>query len=140
MQFYAVVWVAVRAGARFYRLLSAVTVLSVPFLFSGSAFVSGWFLPFWPFFALGAGVYAVAEAGRFPRGRCGRAALAGLGAALMAGGLAAAPLAPDGGRAMVLDTRWPARSNRAARRSCSRRSERCARSCTRFSTSPSARA
>src|SRR5262245_21510835 len=63
IQFYAVVWLAVRSGRRFYPVLAAVTVASLPFLPSEAAFSSGWFLPFWPFFALGIGLYATLEHG-----------------------------------------------------------------------------
>ncbi|MCI0701511.1 MAG: acyltransferase [Planctomycetia bacterium] len=109
IQFYAVVWLAVRAGRWFYAILSAITLASIPFVPSASAFSSGWFLPFWPFFALGIGLYAALEHGRsarslFGSGWCGRIVrlvLLVAGTALAAWGLSLAPLMPDGTRAMM---------------------------------------
>lgn len=104
VQFYAVVSLAVRAGRRFYGVLIGVTVASIPFLPSASAFSSGWFLPFWPFFALGIGLYAAREAApggvRFALWQRG---VILLGAVVLAGfGLVMAPLEPNGSRAMIL--------------------------------------
>lgn len=104
VQFYAVVWVAVRARERFYALLAAVTAVSLPFAVSPAAFSGGWFLPFWPFFALGIGLYAALERGRTAGaviGKFGRLVVLLGGAGLIAWGLALAPPSPDGGRAMM---------------------------------------
>lgn len=109
LQFYAVVWVAVRAGRQFYAVLAAVTVASVPFLPSASAFSSGWFLPFWPFFALGVALYAALEFGGNARsvlgsgrmGRAGGVAVLAVGVSLLICGLTQAPLSPNGSREMM---------------------------------------
>jgi peptidoglycan/LPS O-acetylase OafA/YrhL len=94
IQFYVVVGVALIARRLFYPLLAGVTVASLPFVFDPTAFVSGWFLPHWPFFALGIGLYAALER-RWTANRVGRragAVAAVAGAVLLLDGLIRAPL------------------------------------------------
>jgi peptidoglycan/LPS O-acetylase OafA/YrhL len=103
VQFYAVVGLALFAPQRFYRLIALITALSLPVMFDEAAYRSGWFLPHWPFFALGVGLYAALErgwtAGRLPRTAKLVAAVVALG--LLVDGVARGPLIPDGGRGMV---------------------------------------
>ncbi|MBP3958070.1 acyltransferase [Gemmata sp. G18] len=100
VQFYAVVWVAVRAGRWFYPLLGAVTVASLPFAASETAFSSGWFLPFWPFFALGIGLYAALECGALSVPHPSVLFLAHQSRVAVRR-LATAPLMPDGSQEMI---------------------------------------
>jgi peptidoglycan/LPS O-acetylase OafA/YrhL len=103
VQFYAVVGLALFAPRQFYRLLALVTVVSLPLMLDEAAYRSGWFLPHWPFFALGVGLYAALERGWAP-GRLPRAArlVVGAGAvALLVDGVARSPLIPNGSRGMV---------------------------------------
>lgn len=102
VQFYLVVGLAVRAGRNFYRVLLFVTLVSLPFLPTATAFRVGWFLPFWPFFALGVGLYAAAERERAAgMARGGRWTWAVVGAAVCAHGLAATALVPNGSAGMI---------------------------------------
>lgn len=96
VQFYAVVSLALFAGRRFYHVLAALTVVTVPFLLTSAAYESGLFLPHWPFFALGLGVAAARETNVAPP----KAAWP-LAVAAMAFGLSRAPTTPDGGPKMV---------------------------------------
>jgi peptidoglycan/LPS O-acetylase OafA/YrhL len=104
VQFYAVVGLALLAPRWFYPALAAVTVGSLPFLFDEAAYRSGWFVPHWPFFALGVGLYAALERGwtaaRLPR--AGRLAVVAAGVGLVADGLARGPLVPEGGMREVI--------------------------------------
>jgi peptidoglycan/LPS O-acetylase OafA/YrhL len=95
VQFYLLVGVALAAPRLFYPVLAGVTAASLPFVFDQKAFVSGWFLPHWPFFALGIGLYAALERGWTAERVGRRAAAALLGAALLVDGLFRAPLPHD---------------------------------------------
>jgi peptidoglycan/LPS O-acetylase OafA/YrhL len=103
VQFYAVVGLALLAPRRFYGLLAVVTVASLPLMFNEAAYRSGWFLPHWPFFALGIALYAALErgwtAGRVPW--AARLVVSAVAVVLLVDGVARSPLIPHGTRGMV---------------------------------------
>jgi peptidoglycan/LPS O-acetylase OafA/YrhL len=103
VQFYAVVGLAAAVGRWFYPAVAGLTVVSGAFLFDTTAYVGGWFLPHWPFFALGVGVFALLERNGPPTGTPAavRVIVAALAAVAMGVGLSAGPTLPDGGPRMV---------------------------------------
>lgn len=102
VQFYLVVALALAARRWSLVVLGVTTVVSLAFMFSPAAFRSGFFLPHWPMFALGLGLYAVIErfplTDRRPWTRAGGLILAGV---VLAIGLAIAPVEPDCEGAMI---------------------------------------
>ena len=72
VQFYAVVAVALAYRRRFYGTLAAATLVSIPFFFLPATYGNGIFLPYWPMFAVGVGIYAGFENGWSPTRRFGR--------------------------------------------------------------------
>lgn len=66
VQFYLVVAAALASGKRFYAVLSAVTLASLPFAFLPAWYEHGLFLPWWPMFAFGIGLYVALEKGWGP--------------------------------------------------------------------------
>lgn len=66
VQFYVAVGLALVYRSRFYWSLFAVTLLSLPLVFSVRASLTGVFLPYWPQFACGAVVFLLFERGLAP--------------------------------------------------------------------------
>lgn len=66
VQFYLVVGLALLCRSRMYLLLLLVSAASIPFALIPSAYLHGAFLPWWPMFALGIGLYYVLERGWTP--------------------------------------------------------------------------
>lgn len=64
VQFYLVAGIALVFRKRFVAILLTVTALSLPFIFIRSADLTGLFLPYWPMFAMGIGLYFVLEKGK----------------------------------------------------------------------------
>jgi peptidoglycan/LPS O-acetylase OafA/YrhL len=102
VQFYLVVGLAVRARQNFYRVIALVTAVSFPFVPSAEVFRTAWFLPYWPMFALGVGLYAAVERQRTVGTKSGRWASLLVGVGMCGLGLVTAPGYPAGGIEMML--------------------------------------
>ena len=72
VQFYAVVALALAFRRRFYGVLIVATLISVPFLLNPASYHTGIFLPYWPMFAVGVGIFAGFEKGFHPTNRLGQ--------------------------------------------------------------------
>ena len=71
LQFYVVLAAALACGRHFRRVIAAVTAVSLAFMLHARGFSFGIFLPWWPIFALGMGLYAIQQRGWTPRERFG---------------------------------------------------------------------
>jgi peptidoglycan/LPS O-acetylase OafA/YrhL len=104
VQFYLVVAAALAAGRWSRLVVAAVTAASLVAAFCPGSFRTGFFLPHWPMFALGLGLYAAIE--RCPRSATLSFRHRGIGLLLASGimcaGVAIAPDEPDLGSAMML--------------------------------------
>ena len=67
IQFYTVVSFALLFRRWFFVVLAAITLLSVPFVFTAIAGSSGIFFPYWSMFALGIGLFWLRNRGITPR-------------------------------------------------------------------------
>jgi len=65
-QFYLVMFVALCMRRHFDRLLLATTLASLPVALLPEAYNTGWFLPYWPMFALGLGLHRALASGHGP--------------------------------------------------------------------------
>ncbi len=66
VQFYIVMALALLVRKRFGRVIAAVTVVSLAAVAAGPLFRTGWFLSWWPMFAMGNGLYVLFERGYTP--------------------------------------------------------------------------
>jgi peptidoglycan/LPS O-acetylase OafA/YrhL len=75
VQFYLAATVAMASRRFFYPVILVITAASLPFLFIPSSYAVGVFLPYWPMFAVGIGLYWLFERGLTPSGLLGPAAV-----------------------------------------------------------------